>query len=121
MGTKKKTTATATTEDVAATKAAVVDYFNAEVERRRAELETATRNLADAEARRSEIAGGARMTLVEYVSVHNVIQNKALTLAKALIDGSALLTREDYDALRDQAEAVKRGLVADGYTEVELS
>ncbi|MBC3844744.1 hypothetical protein GXW82_44635 [Streptacidiphilus sp. 4-A2] len=119
MATKKKSTAT--TEDVATTKAAVVAYFNGEVDRRRAELEAATKNLADAEARRSEIAGGARMTLTEYVCVHSVIQDQALELAKDLIDGRAGGTREDYQALRDQADAVKRGLVADGYTEVELS
>jgi len=121
MATKKKSTATATTEDVAATKAAVVAYFNAEVESRRAELEAATRNLADAEARRSEIAGGARMTLGEYVSVHSAVQAPALQLAKDLINGRTDKTREDYQAIRDQADAVKRGLIADGYTEVELS
>lgn len=116
----KPTPQAATAEDLAAAKTATAGYFTAEVNRRQADLHQAQQALAEAEGRRDEIAYGARMTAGECVAVHASVQAPAFELTRALLNGTTTQTREDYQAIRDHADAVKRGLVADGYTGVEL-
>ncbi|MGW6025333.1 hypothetical protein [Streptomyces sp. NPDC055099] len=110
-----------TAEDAAAAAAATMDYFAAEADRCRAEVEKAQQALAKAEQRRGEIVGGARMTAGESVAVHARVQAPAFELTRALLNGTTTQTREDYQAIRDHADSVRRGLVTDGYAEVRLS
>ncbi|MFE5143850.1 hypothetical protein ACFRDV_40590 [Streptomyces fagopyri] len=103
--------------DVAAAKAAAAEFFAAEVDRLRVELDKAARALAAAESRQVEVAEGARMTAAESVAVHAAVQAPAY-VTRALIKGTTTQTRSDYQAIRDRADAVKRGLIIEGYAEV---
>ncbi|MER6190185.1 hypothetical protein [Streptomyces cyaneofuscatus] len=120
VGNEKSSPRSDAVEDVAAAKTATADFFSAEVNRCQAELVKAQEALAEAEARRAEIAGGARLTVGECVAVHAAVQAPAFALTHALIKGTTNQTRKDYQAIREHADAVKRGLVADGYTEAKL-
>jgi len=84
--------------------AAIEDYFTGQLGKCRADLERVALLVADAERRREEVRGGSRLTSQEALLVH-----------VAQLPEETGLTMEQREARLSRAQAVKRGLAAEGY------
>ncbi|QMU77232.1 hypothetical protein GXW83_17495 [Streptacidiphilus sp. PB12-B1b] len=101
--------------DLPCARAAIADFFDAEVDRREADLDRARTQVAEAQRRRQEVRDGDRLTDSEVMAVHQRVQDAGADIGRALEAGACAFTPDDMEAVFAKAATVKRGLIADGY------
>ncbi|MFJ3221339.1 hypothetical protein ACIPLC_36150 [Kitasatospora sp. NPDC086801] len=102
-------------DDVAVALAAIEQDRVEEVERAKAELAAALEKVGHAEERLAQVRAGSRIPDREAVSVHSGALAAATAVGQDVIAGRGTATKADFDAARERADAVQRGLAALGY------
>ncbi|MET8704289.1 hypothetical protein ABZW10_36370 [Kitasatospora sp. NPDC004723] len=111
--TTKRPSAAESARDAENAREATTDYFQHELDQARAAVRVAMAAVETAEARRRQVEDGDRLSENEALIVFGTVQDQAVKVGSAAIDGKA--TREEYETATERAESVRRGLVADGY------
>nr|WSX75949.1 hypothetical protein OH826_20105 [Streptomyces sp. NBC_00899] len=103
-------------QDDAAAAAHAADWFLADgAAAARADLDVARRRVKAAEQRLADYRAGGRLTHNEALFTYGWSLATAEGLAEQLLHGEPEVTKEDLREAEEVAEAVRRGLVADGF------
>ena len=91
---------------------AVQLHFAARAESYRAE---SGQGLAAVEQRINLLRAGGRLTMSEARQIYNRALDEARLIGRNLSEGVGQAAQEEFDAAMDRAEAIRSGLLADGY------